>query len=140
MGDRPFACCSTPALQCLSSQTFWCAWDAGYLPARVDHSLFFLQTTLNETQPGYGLLDTGATYSAVGPVAACVSRNYWNPSSNIALRGGTGDTRASVSAAVRTSFPQTRPWWWISRTSPATISFRSPAFLGIPLSALRSSP
>lgn len=66
--------------------------DESYLPARAEHSLFFLHTVLNGSQPGYVLLDTGATYNAVSPAAARVSRNYWNPSSGIALRGGTGDT------------------------------------------------
>jgi hypothetical protein len=66
--------------------------DAGYLPARTEHSLFFLNTVLNGSQPGYVLLDTGATYNAISPAAARVSRNYWNPSSVIPLRGGTGDT------------------------------------------------
>jgi predicted aspartyl protease len=66
------------------------AEDAGYLPVRADHRLFFLRTVLNESQSGYVLLDTGATFSAISPDAARASRNYWSLANAIALRGGAG--------------------------------------------------
>jgi predicted aspartyl protease len=62
----------------------------GYLPVRSDHRLFFLQTVLNESQPGYVLLDTGATYNAVSLTAARSSRNYWSLSNEILLVGSSG--------------------------------------------------
>jgi predicted aspartyl protease len=65
--------------------------DAACLPARVDNHLFFLQTILNESQSGYVLLDTGATFSAVSPAAARASRNYWSLGNAIALRSSAGD-------------------------------------------------
>ena len=64
--------------------------DDGSLPVRTDHRLFFLQTVLNESQPGYVLLDTGATYNAVSLTAARASRNYWSLSNEILLIGSSG--------------------------------------------------
>ena len=64
--------------------------DASYLPVRVNNRLFFLQTVLNESQSGYVLLDTGATFSAVSADAARASRNYWSRSNAIDLRGSAG--------------------------------------------------
>jgi predicted aspartyl protease len=64
--------------------------DASYLPARADNRLFFLQTVLNESQSGYVLLDTGATFSAVSPAAARASRTYWPLGNVIALRSSAG--------------------------------------------------
>jgi hypothetical protein len=65
--------------------------DGAYLPVRVDNRLFFLQTVLNDSQSGYVLLDTGATFSAVSPTAARASRNYWSLSNVIALRSSAGE-------------------------------------------------
>jgi predicted aspartyl protease len=64
--------------------------DASYLPVRADNRLFFLRSILNESQSGYVLLDTGATYSAISPDAARASRNHWSPANAIALRGSAG--------------------------------------------------
>jgi len=63
---------------------------AGYMPVRSDNRLLFLHTVVNETQPGYVLLDTGATYNALSPAAARASRNYWRLDEAIGLRGGAG--------------------------------------------------
>ncbi|MEI9971527.1 MAG: aspartyl protease family protein [Ignavibacteriota bacterium] len=60
------------------------------LPVRADNRLLFLRTVLNESQPGYVLLDTGATYSAVSSVAARASRNNWSPAHAISLSGAGG--------------------------------------------------
>jgi predicted aspartyl protease len=68
------------------------AQDAGYLPVRTDHQLLFLHTVVNESQPGYVLLDTGATYNALSPEAARASRNYWSLTNAIDLRGAAGGT------------------------------------------------
>jgi predicted aspartyl protease len=64
--------------------------DAGNLPVRADNRLFFLRSMLNETQPGYVLLDTGATFSAVSLDAARASRTYWSLANSIALRSSAG--------------------------------------------------
>jgi predicted aspartyl protease len=64
--------------------------DASYLPARTDNRLFFLQTVLNDSRPGYVLLDTGATFSALSPDAARASRNYWSLANTMALRSSAG--------------------------------------------------
>jgi len=66
------------------------AGDAGYLPVRTDNRLLFLRSVLNESQAGYVLLDTGATFSAISPAAAKASRNYWSLANAIALRGSAG--------------------------------------------------
>jgi Aspartyl protease len=66
------------------------AGDSGYLAARADHTLLFLQSTVNEAQAGYVLLDTGATYNAVSPAAARASGTYWNLRDAIGMRSGTG--------------------------------------------------
>jgi len=62
--------------------------DAGYLPVRVDHRLFFLRTVLNESQSGYVLLDTGATFSAISRAAARASQLSF--ANSIALTGSSG--------------------------------------------------
>ena len=64
--------------------------DASDLPVRADNRLLFLQTVLNESQPGYVLLDTGATYSAVSAAAARAARNYWSLTNSILLLGSSG--------------------------------------------------
>jgi predicted aspartyl protease len=64
--------------------------DSSYLPVRADNRLFFLRTVLNQSQPGYVLLDTGATYSALSPDAARASRNYWSLGNAIALWSSAG--------------------------------------------------
>jgi hypothetical protein len=64
--------------------------DAGDLPVRADNRLLFLHAGLDESQPGYVLLDTGATYSAISPAAARASRNYWSLGKAILLQGSSG--------------------------------------------------
>jgi hypothetical protein len=64
--------------------------DGSYLPVRADNRLFFLPTVLDELHPGYVLLDTGATFSAISPEAARPSRNYWSLANSICLLGGSG--------------------------------------------------
>jgi hydrogenase maturation factor len=64
--------------------------DSKYLPVRADNRLVFLHSVLNEKQPGYVLLDTGATFNAVSPDAARASRNYWSLANAVALRGSAG--------------------------------------------------
>ena len=61
------------------------------LPVRTDNHLLFLRSIINDRQPGYVLLDTGATYNAVSPDAARASRNYWSPTNTVFLRGSAGD-------------------------------------------------
>jgi hypothetical protein len=66
------------------------AQGGGYTAVRVDNRLLFVRSLVNERQPGYILLDTGATYSAVSPEAASASRNYWSLANAISLHGGAG--------------------------------------------------
>ncbi|HUB81068.1 MAG TPA: aspartyl protease family protein [Bryobacteraceae bacterium] len=65
--------------------------NSGDLPVRTDNHLLFIRSLINDKQPGYILLDTGATFSAVSPDAARASRNYWSLTSTIGLRGSAGD-------------------------------------------------
>jgi hypothetical protein len=62
-------------------------------PARADNCLLYLAATLNESQAGYVLLDTGATYNAVSRIAARSWKEYGIASPAIALHGGAGDTQ-----------------------------------------------
>jgi predicted aspartyl protease len=70
------------------------ASGAGYLPARADNRLFFLRTVVNDAPPGYMLLDTGATFSALSPAAARASRNFWSLGGGLALLGSAGTVEA----------------------------------------------
>jgi hypothetical protein len=57
-------------------------------PVRTDNRLLFLEATLNESQAGYILLDTGASYNAVSSAAAARGwKGYRALSPNLALRG-----------------------------------------------------
>ena len=66
------------------------AQSGGYLPVRTDNRLLFLQSLVNEQRPGYVLLDTGATYSAVSLEAARASHQFWSIRDAIELRGSAG--------------------------------------------------
>jgi hypothetical protein len=70
------------------------ASDGRNLPARADNRLFFLRTVMNGAQPGYMLLDTGATFSALSPAAARASRNFWSLSDGMMLLGSAGMVEA----------------------------------------------
>jgi hypothetical protein len=57
-------------------------------PVRTDNRLLFLEATLNESQSGYVLLDTGASYNAVSSSAAARGwKGYRALSPTLALRG-----------------------------------------------------
>jgi hypothetical protein len=64
--------------------------NASDVPVRADNRLLFIPSLINDKQPGYVLLDTGATFSAVSPDAARASRNYWSLANSIGLRGSAG--------------------------------------------------
>jgi hypothetical protein len=66
--------------------------DEGFSPARADNNLLFLLATVNESEPGYVLLDTGASYNVVSKDAAGSWRDYRVLSPNVPLLGGTGNT------------------------------------------------
>lgn len=61
-----------------------------FAPVRADHRLLFLQAAVNGSQPGYVLLDTGATYNGVSPAAARAWKNYRRQSPDISLSGSSG--------------------------------------------------
>jgi hypothetical protein len=78
------------------------AQEAGYLPTRIDNRLVFLQSLVDGSQPGYVLLDTGATFSALSPQVARASRNYWSLANSILLQSGAGDIEGfQLPAGVR---------------------------------------
>jgi predicted aspartyl protease len=79
--------------------------DASNLPVRADNRLLFLQTVLNESQQGYVLLDTGATFSAISAAAARRARNCWSLTNPILLLGSSGGVEGfPLSPGVRFRF------------------------------------
>jgi predicted aspartyl protease len=76
--------------------------DVNNLPVLADNRLLFLHTVMNESQPGYVLLDTGAAFSAVSEAAARASRNYWSLANPVFLLGSSGDVEGfRLSPGVR---------------------------------------
>ena len=72
------------------------------LPVRADNHLLFLYAAMNESLPGYVLLDTGATFSAVSAASARAARNYWSQSNAIFLLGSSGGIQGfQLSPGVR---------------------------------------
>jgi hypothetical protein len=71
--------------------------DEADSPARTDNSLLFLEATLNESQSGYILLDTGASYNAVSSDAAARGwKGYRTLSPTLALRGFLAEMGGSL--------------------------------------------
>jgi hypothetical protein len=63
--------------------------ENAYTPARASNDLLFLPGSLNESQAGYVLLDTGAAWNAV---ASTTARVYRMLASRLSLIGAGGDT------------------------------------------------
>ncbi len=67
------------------------AQDGSYTSARADNCLLYLSAQLNESpQPGYVLLDTGATYSAVSEATVRTWKEYRGLARAVPLHGGSG--------------------------------------------------
>lgn len=68
------------------------AQDDSYSPVRTENSMLFLQTTLNSSQTGYVLLDTGSSFNAVSWAALGAHRDFGFEYPNVPLLAGTGET------------------------------------------------
>ena len=86
------------------------AADAGALPVLSNNHLLFVKGSVNETQLGYFLLDTGAAFTAI---SRSLARQLAIPEileAHVPLRGGVGQIDAPLlSGSVRLQFASHQP-------------------------------
>jgi predicted aspartyl protease len=64
----------------------------GFVRARVDHNILFLKTVVNESQEGYAVLDTGASYNAISHAMSRALKAPRTLTEFVTLRAGVGET------------------------------------------------
>jgi predicted aspartyl protease len=81
------------------------AGDEGYAPARTERGMVFLEGSVDGSQPGYVLLDTGASFNAVSTETASNRAGQRFGFRRLSLTGGSGETEGfMLPAGVRFRF------------------------------------